>query len=247
MKPAPIPDLIKQISELSNDFHGAGVLAKEVILEIYRLTGGSIRRSTETGWGKSTLLFSAISEHHTCFTLGTENNADANSLAAVQQSPLFNASTVEFILGPSQRTLPTHNFERRLQLVFIDGPHGYPFPELEYYFFYPHLAEEGLLILDDIHIPTIARLYEFLKEEAMFEHIGDVMTTAFFRRTSAPLFDQYGDGWWLQNYNKKRFPKLNAIYSHPRFTSRVYFLLVKTFGPGFAEKMRRLYRGTNRS
>ncbi len=247
MKPDfPVPDLIRQISELGNDFHGAGVLGKEIILEIYQLTGGKIRNSAETGSGKSTLLFSAISERHTCFTLGTEDNADANSLTAVQQSPLFNAGTVEFILGPSQRTLPAHNFDHPLQLAFIDGPHGYPFPEMEYYFLYPHLQENGLLIVDDIHIPTIARLCDFLKEEAMFEHMGDVMTTAFFRRTSAPLFNQYGDGWWLQNYNKKRFPELNAIYSHPRFTSRVYFFLAKTLGSEFAEKARHLYRGTNR-
>jgi len=30
--------------------------------------------------------------------------------------------------------------------------------------------------------------------------------TAFFRRTDKPLFDPYGDGWWLQNYNKNRNP-----------------------------------------
>jgi hypothetical protein len=245
MKPqVPVPDLIKQISELSNEFHGAGVLAKEVILEIYRLTGGRIRHSTETGSGKSTLLFSAISERHTCFTLGTKHNADAKSLSAVQQSPFFNAGNVEFILGPSQRTLPCHTFEHPLQLVFIDGPHGYPFPELEYYFLYPHLEEGGWLILDDIHIPTIARLHDFLKEEAMFEHTGDLKTTAFFRRTSAPLFDPYGDGWWLQNYNKKRFEELH--YLHSTFKHKIYLNLVKVFGEQFAEKVRLAYRGSTK-
>lgn len=242
-----IPDHIRHISDIGDDFHGAGVLAKEVILEIYRLTGGRISNSTETGSGKSTLLFSAISERHTCFTLGTENNADANSLAAVRQSPFFNAGNVEFVLGPSQRTLPSHVFNYPLQVIFIDGPHGYPFPELEYYFLYPHLEAGGLLILDDIHIPTIARLCEFLKEDAMFEHVGEVLTTAFFKRTSAPVFDRYGDGWWLQNYNKNRFSKLHARYHRPSFSTRIHSFIARTFGADLAERARRLIRGANHS
>ena len=87
-----------------------------------------------------------------------------------------------------------------------DGPHGYPFPELEYYFFYPHLDEDALLVIDDIHIPTIFRLFSFLREEAMFDFLGVASTTAFFRRNSSPAFHPLGDGWWLQNYNKNRFP-----------------------------------------
>jgi hypothetical protein len=27
--------------------------------------------------------------------------------------------------------------------------------------------------------------------------------TDFLRRTSAPLFDPWGDGWWLQEYNRR--------------------------------------------
>ena len=238
-----IPENIKQISELTNDFHLAGVLGKEIILEIYKLTKDKkALNSVETGSGKSTLLFSAISSSHKCFTLGSDNNADAKSLTAVQESPLFNAENVEFILGPTQKTLPAYSFTHPLQLIFIDGPHGYPFPEMEYYFLYPHLEEDGLLILDDIHIPTIARLNEFLQEEAMFQHLGNVMTTAFFRRTSAPLFDPYGDGWWLQNYNKKRFAELHAFYMRPGFKHRAYLYLTKIFGARFAEKARLLYR-----
>jgi len=112
-------------------------------------------------------------------------------------------------MGPTQETLPRHKFVDRLQLVLLDGPHGYPFPELEYYFFYPHLDEDALLIIDDIHIPTIFRLFSFLREEEMFDFLGVASTTAFFRRNSAPLFNPLADGWWLQNYNRKRYPVRN--------------------------------------
>jgi hypothetical protein len=45
-----------------------------------------------------------------------------------------------------------------------------------------------------------------MREDRMFELIDVVETTAFFRRTGEQLFDPFGDGWWLQEYNRKRFP-----------------------------------------
>jgi len=92
-----------------------------------------------------------------------------------------------------------------VQLALIDGPHGFPFPFLEYYYFYPTLEQEGLLIVDDIHIPTTRWLHEFLIEDEMFRHVETVGHTSFFRRTAHPVFNPYGDDWWLQGYNANRF------------------------------------------
>src|SRR4029078_1508493 len=111
---------------------------------------------------------------------------DGSSISQVRQSPLFRSENVTFIEGPTQITLPQHRFTEKLQLVLIDGPHGYPFPDLEYYFLYPHLETGALLILDDIHIPTIPNLFQFLRRDAMFELDEVVQTTAFLTRTSAP-------------------------------------------------------------
>jgi hypothetical protein len=36
-------------------------------------------------------------------------------------------------------------------------------------------------------------------------HIADVLTTAFFRRSAAPLFDPYGDGWERQQFSQRHF------------------------------------------
>jgi hypothetical protein len=58
----------------------------------------------------------------------------------VRESELFHAASGEFIDGPTQRTLPTHRFTKPLRAALIDGPHGYPFPDLECYYVYPHLA-----------------------------------------------------------------------------------------------------------
>ena len=88
--------------------------------------------------------------------------------------------------------------------VLIDGPHGYPFPDMEYYYFYPLIKPGGILIIDDIHIPSIGRMADIIQEDAMWEFVELLSTTAVFRRTSAPLTPNKGDHWWTQDYNRRR-------------------------------------------
>lgn len=164
-----------------------------------------IERSVETGCGKSTLLLSWVSKRHTVFTLAEYPNGEPSAgYRLVSESPLLNADSVEFVLGPSQQTLPRWSDQDPLQLAFIDGPHGYPFPELEYYHLYPRLETDALLVIDDIQIPTIGNLFRFLSEDRMFALEEVVDNTAFFRRTAEPLFDPLADNWETQEYNIRR-------------------------------------------
>jgi hypothetical protein len=202
---ATIEELLQKILGLPSDWHGAGSLRPDVLRSIARRAAErELRFSAETGTGKSTLLLSHLSPNHTVFA--KDDRGDGDSLVNVQQSPLLRRDVVTFVVGPTQRTLPLHQFAHPLQLVLLDGPHGYPFPELEYYFIYPHLSEDALLIVDDIQLPTVFNFFCFLREDEMFRHIETVHTTAFFVRTGAPVFNPLDDGWWLQNYNKKRYP-----------------------------------------
>lgn len=203
-RPTQYDGLLKDIADLPEDWHAAGVCFPPPLRATASLAPARVAHSAETGCGKSTLLMSHLSQHHTVFSL--DDSGTSNSLKQVRESPLLRKGVVEFVLGPTQQTLPRHDFQHRLDLAFIDGPHGYPFPELEYYFLYPHLAEDALLVVDDIHIPTIFRLFAFLREDSMFDYLGIVSTTAFFRRNASDVFDPYGDGWWAQQYNRKRFP-----------------------------------------
>ena len=198
-------DVVAEAARMPADWHGAGSLSGEVLAAIARhATARRVRRSVETGTGKSTLVISHCSDAHTVFAQDDRGHGD--SLMRVQECPLLRRDTTTFVVGPTQRTLATHQFDAPLDLVMLDGPHGYPFPELEYYFTYPHLAEGALLIVDDIHIPTVFNMFAFLREDAMFRLEEIVHTTAFFVRTSAPLFNPLADGWWLQKYNERRFP-----------------------------------------
>jgi hypothetical protein len=199
--------ILAEIIQAAPELHTAGTFSRRVLEGIFKHASlEPIAYSVETGSGASTLLFSHLSEHHTVFAL----DYGTGSIDAVRSSPLFRSTTVTFVEGPTQLTLPRHHFDHRVQLALIDGPHAYPFPDLEYYYFYPQLDPGALLIVDDIHIATINHLFDFLCADDMFQLQEVIETTAFFRRTDAPTFSPTGDGWWTQGYNRRDFETQSA-------------------------------------
>ena len=119
---------------------------------------------------------------------------------------LVKKGNVRFVLGPTQVTLPRYHFTERFKLVLLDGPHAYPFPDLEYYYFYPHIVTGGWLVIDDMQIPSIRRMVEILSADDMWHLEQTVGRTAFLRRTDAPTFCPTGDSWWEQGYNRPAVP-----------------------------------------
>lgn len=198
------PDVIKSIRSLPDRWHQSGALNIAVVDRLFRCAEGA-RNTAETGCGKSTLALSRASRHHLVFTLDLQPDEDpeTHSLSRVNECPILRKEACEFVLGPTQLTLPAFRFDDDFDLVLIDGPHGYPFPELEYFYFYPRIRQGGWLVVDDVQIPTIAHLVDVLKKDAMFSLDRVVRSTAFFRRTEAPTFPPLGDGWWEQGYNQR--------------------------------------------
>jgi hypothetical protein len=100
-----------------------------------------------------------------------------------------------------------------LDLALIDGPHGYPFADMEYYFIYQRLKPGAFLIIDDLQIPNIGAMWNIIKEEEMFnvhKVIGD--KTGILQRTDAAMFNPLGDGWWEHRYNRRRMPRDSPIF-----------------------------------
>jgi hypothetical protein len=194
--------VLAEVVRIAPTLHKAGTFSAATLHAIVRHASASpVAHSVETGSGASTLLLSHVSSDHTVFAV----DAGTNSVRAIEFSPLLRRDVVTFVEGPTQVTLPLHAFKDRLQLALIDGPHGFPFPDLEYYYLYPQLDRDALLIVDDIHIPTVGNLFDFISADEMFALQEVVETTAFFRRTNAPTFSPIGDGWWNQRYNKRAF------------------------------------------
>ncbi len=192
--------LVAELAKLTPDWHAHGLFSQRATSALLRHAKADVMHSLETGTGRSTLLLSNLSPQHTVFTVPDD------SLTATLASPLLRRESVTVVEGPTQLTLPRHRFEHQIDLVLLDGPHAYPFRDLEYYYVYPHLSTGALLVLDDIHIPTVNNLFRFVSEDRMFERVEVVGTTAFLRRTSAPAFPTDEDSWETQRYNLERFP-----------------------------------------
>jgi hypothetical protein len=195
-----LDETLAAICALGNVWHGAGTVSDDALRAIFEHTPRPLDHSAETGTGRSTVLLSNLSRRHVVFT--KDDRGDGDSLDRVRSSPFFVSTTVDFVIGRTQLTVPLYKFNEALDLVLIDGPHGFPFPALEYYYLYPHIRRGGILIVDDIQIPSIRFMFNFLSRDAMWQLDKVVQNTAFFTRTDAPTFDPLGDGWWLQGFNE---------------------------------------------
>jgi hypothetical protein len=195
-----LPDgLLIQILESSRSIHRSGSMSPKALVSLAKhLEARTIQHSAETGTGASTLIFSHLSEAHTAFALRSDE-----SITSVLASPSLRRETTTFVDGPTQKTLPVHSFRWPLQAVLIDGPHAYPFPDLEYFYLYPHIEKNGLLVIDDIQIPSIHNFFRVVSEDDMFRLVEVCGKTAFLERTDAPLFDPWSDGWWIQRFNQR--------------------------------------------
>lgn len=204
-------------------WHHSGPLDPNVIEALARHCAayGTVHNSAETGAGISTLFFSQVSSNHVVFAIDV-----GNSLSMVKNSSLLRTGTVEFVEGPTQLTLPAYPFNSTLDMVLIDGPHGYPFPDLEYYYFYPRLVAGGLLILDDINIPSIKRMAHIIKSDDMFECLEIIGKTMFLRRTHAPTINPLADGWWEQGYNKPYLRRTKRLERFKNWMPKPMFDLI---------------------
>src|SRR5688572_20633714 len=105
--------LLAQVAGVAATLHTAGTFSTRTLEAIVRHASGGIRHSAETGSGASTLLLSHLSEYHTVFA----KDDGTNSVRAIDSSPLLRRETVTFIEGPTQLTLPKHQFAHPLHLA----------------------------------------------------------------------------------------------------------------------------------
>lgn len=199
---AATSDLVQQINALGPAWHRAGTIsdATMVALESQLMARLPIEHSIETGTGRTTLLFSHFSQRHEVFTKDDDPGDD--SLAKVRGCSLFNPAATTFVLGRTQETVVGRDFGT-VNVACIDGPHAYPFPDLEYWSIYPYLVPGSLLVIDDLQMPSIANMWEVLSADRMYEVVQVVDNTGFLQRTSAPTLDPFGEGWWEQAYNTR--------------------------------------------
>src|SRR5258708_5262674 len=112
----------------------------------------------ETGEGVSTLLFGLKGTRHLCITPNRPAVERITQFAAGHRIPL---DRVDFQINPSDQCLPGFNLPD-LDLVLIDGGHGFPMPYIDWYYTARALKVGGLLMLDDTQLWTVDVLRRFL-------------------------------------------------------------------------------------
>jgi precorrin-6B methylase 2 len=153
----------------------------------------------ETGCGISTVLLTTIGATHTSVVgFATESDRMRKHLDA--RGIVHDRTT--FAIGWSDEILPTLA-ETPLDLVLIDGGHGFPTPIIDWYYAAGRLRQGGLLIIDDVNLPAVAMLVETLDKDPRWTTVeSDGKWVALRRESEGGLRED----WFRQPYLQVRRP-----------------------------------------
>jgi predicted O-methyltransferase YrrM len=151
-------------------------------------------RTLETGSGLSTILFAAVGARHTCVT---PSQAEADRILAYCTDHDIDTASLTFEIGCSDEVLPRLPHEPSLDLVLIDGNHGFPTPMLDWYYAGSLLRAGGLLVIDDVQLPAVAHLRGFIDRDPRWsaERLTEKWV-AYRRVTEGPLRQD----WFEQSF-----------------------------------------------
>jgi hypothetical protein len=113
-------------------------------------------RTLETGAGLSTIVFAASGARHTAVT--PEAHEEAGIRAACRELGIAEDG-LEFIIGRSEEVLPTLP-EEGLDLVLVDGAHGFPYAILDWWQLGRRLQVGGAMLLDDAYLPPVLAILD---------------------------------------------------------------------------------------
>src|SRR5262245_6844522 len=102
----------------------------------------------ETGCGLSTVAFALKGSRHTVIAPAPQEFEITKAYCSARG---ISTSQINFVSEPSQKVLP-HLETEPLDLVLIDGGHGFPTPYLDWFFTAGKLKKGGLLLIDDVRL-----------------------------------------------------------------------------------------------
>ena len=115
----------------------------------------------ETGSGASTLVFASAGAEHEAVT--PETNEEVRFRTEAERRGV-DASRVAFRIGLSHEVLPQLE-PRPLDLVLVDGAHGFPYPILDWWYVAQRVKVGGRVLLDDAYMPPVRALLDALRAD----------------------------------------------------------------------------------
>jgi len=138
-------------------------------------------KTLETGIGASTAVFMLENTQHICITPRQEQFTLFTEYCARKG---LRTDSLEFHKGHSERVAPQLN-AKELDVVLIDGGHGFPTPFIDWFYLAGNLKVGGIVLIDDVQIWTAKVLMQFLRQEPGWSQVGSLIgRTAVFQLTS---------------------------------------------------------------
>jgi hypothetical protein len=145
----------------------------------------------ETGTGQSTVAFAIAGSDHTSISPAKDEHRRILDYCSSKGT----GSRLRFLADASDHALATgEGVPNELDFVFIDGAHRFPIPIIDWHYTDPRLKVGGILGVDDIQMPSVNVLCDFLRNEAEWELLDESPRTVFFRkvRKVVPVLDWQG-------------------------------------------------------
>jgi hypothetical protein len=146
-------------------------------------------RTLETGLGVSTVLFALWGCQHTCVVY---DEAEVTACRQHLESRGISTESITFHIGPSERVLPNLKL-RDLDLVFVDGCHGFPLPTIDWFYAASMLRTGGMAVLDDAQLLHVRLgLFDFLNRDPRWTRTKRrPKWVAYQRRESGALSEEW--------------------------------------------------------
>jgi precorrin-6B methylase 2 len=149
-------------------------------------------KTLETGAGSSTIVFAARGAEHVAVT---PEAAEEERIRAACRELGVDDAKVRFVIGSSHDVLPGWN-GGALDLVLIDGAHGFPYPILDWWHIAPHVRVGGRVVVDDAYMPAVGALVDGLRASrgwAVEEAVGHRTVVVHKVAEELPDFDWQGE------------------------------------------------------
>jgi predicted O-methyltransferase YrrM len=180
----------------------------------------------ETGSGLSTLVFlrKGVAKVVSITPLGDSEFAAIRAYCAEKG---IDARPLEGISRRSEEYLPSASVPP-LDVILIDGRHGFPTPFIDWFYTARQLKTGGLMVVDDLQIATGMILADFMAADRDWEDVlrPPEQRFAVFRKAGHGVLD--GD-WYTQEYLKASAPvtEVRLVQCRPpaapyRFAQSIY-------------------------